>query len=459
MRSTREKFGFWSIVLLCVNAVIGSGIFLSPGGVILKAGTLTPLVYVLAAVFATILAMIFASAAKYTNKNGAAYAYTKVAFGGDLGFYIGITRFVAAAIAWGVMATAVVRSVMHIFGIEANHQNITIGFIILMLVVLGIVLSGTKVTKIVSNISSAGKFLALVLAIVAGFVIFFLTGQNHFNEVNTVKNEAGDLLVKPMNLSVFVTAVIAAFYAFTGFESVGSAASEMEEPEKNLPRAIPLAMMGIALIYLGMVTVCMIINPVDIMTSKQPVVLAEAFKNPVLKALITYGAIISMFGINVAAAFSTPRIFEAMAKEGQVPEFLCRQNKAGVPYYSFVVTAILAIFVPMAFNYSMNGIMIISSIARFAQFLIVPLAVIIFYLGRSKESALPAKKNFFTDVILSIVGFVLTIFLLYNFDWVGNFTTNGAPNYFAIVAMVVGYVVLPIVLYVPYKMGLYKKTK
>ena len=52
-----KKFGFWSIVLLTINGIIGTGIFLSPAGVVKVAGTYTPLVYILAGLFAIILAI------------------------------------------------------------------------------------------------------------------------------------------------------------------------------------------------------------------------------------------------------------------------------------------------------------------------------------------------------------------------------------------------------------------
>ena len=112
---TIKKFGFWSIVLLTINSIIGTGIFLTPAGVMKQAGTLTPFVYLVAAIFAGVLAVTFASAAKYVNKNGAAYAYAKAAFGDRVGLYVGLTRFISASIAWGVLATAVVRTTLNIF--------------------------------------------------------------------------------------------------------------------------------------------------------------------------------------------------------------------------------------------------------------------------------------------------------------------------------------------------------
>lgn len=88
-RRESDKLGFWSIVLLAINSIIGSGIFLTPGSVVSRVGSKALLVYLIAASFAAILAITFAAAAKYVIKSGAAYAYSKAAFGENVGFYRG----------------------------------------------------------------------------------------------------------------------------------------------------------------------------------------------------------------------------------------------------------------------------------------------------------------------------------------------------------------------------------
>ena len=103
-----QKMKFWSIVLLTINGIIGTGIFLSPGAVAKLVGDKAAMIYLAAAAFAAVLAVSFAAASKYVVKSGAAYAYSKAAFGDEVGSYVGITRVVSASIAWGVMATGVV---------------------------------------------------------------------------------------------------------------------------------------------------------------------------------------------------------------------------------------------------------------------------------------------------------------------------------------------------------------
>ena len=195
----------------------------------------------------------------------------------------------------------------------------------------------------------------------------------------------------------------------------------------------------------------MYIDPVAMVTSKDPVVLASIFKNQLLQKIIVIGALMSMFGINVAASFHTPRVFEAMAKEKQVPEFFAKRTKGGLPLTSFILTAAIAVVIPLAFNYNMAGIIIISSISRFIQFIIVPLAVIVFFYGKSKEEVLNANKNFMIDVVIPIIALLLTILLLIKFNWVQQFSTkldDGTTtiNLKAVISMIIGYLILPIIL-------------
>ena len=450
--SNTQKMKFWSIVLLTINSIIGTGIFLSPGAVVKSVGDKAAMIYLAAAIFAIVLAVTFAAASKYVSKGGAAYAYSKAAFGNEVGSYVGITRVVSASIAWGVMATGVVKTTMSIFGLDSsNITNVTIGFITLMIVLLLINLIGTKLLTLISNISTIGKVGALGITILAGLGILLFTSENHLNEINLLVDANGNSIIPEFTTSVFVTALIGAFYAFTGFESVASGSTDMEEPEKNLPRAIPLAILIIALIYFGIVYVSMNINPVAMVTSNEPVVLASIFKNDLLQKIIVIGALMSMFGINVAASFHTPRVFEAMAAEKQVPDFFTKRTSAGLPITSFILTALIAVVIPLAFNYNMAGIIIISSISRFIQFLIVPLAVISFFYGKSKEEIINAKKNFIIDVIIPIIALLLTILLLIKFNWVGQFSNTlddgtRVLNIKAVFSMLIGYLVLPILL-------------
>lgn len=452
-KNAGDKLGFWSIVLLAINSIIGSGIFLTPGSVVSQAGSKALIVYFIAAIFASILAISFSAAAKYVTKSGASYAYSKAAFGDNVGFYVGILRYFSASVAWGVMAVGVIKSTISIFGGNPDKfLNVTIGFIILMVVVTVINLFGQKFVKLVMNLATAGKLAALILIIVAGVVLLIKTGATHsLSSVDQI-TQNGHKIVPTLTTTGLVMAVVSAFYAFTGFESVASGSEDMQEPEKNLPKAIPLAILVIAAIYIGVVAVAMVLDPKALMTTKQVVAVSAIFKNEVLRDVILVGALISMLGINVASSFNAPRILEAMAREHQLPGTLTERTKNNFPIKTFFISEALAILVPLAFQYNMTNLITLSAMVRFLGFIIVPLAVICFYYGKNKQPILPAPKNVITDIFVPILSIVLVIFLLVKYNWQAQFgiIENGKVvgiNWYAIFMMIFGFVILPLFMF------------
>lgn len=453
--SETSKLGFWSIVLLAINSIIGSGIFLTPGSVVQQAGSKALIVYFIAAIFASILAISFAAAAKYVTKSGAAYAYSKAAFGNNVGFYMGILRYFSASVAWGVMAVGVIKSTISIFGGNPNEtMSVTIGFLILMAVITVINLFGQKVVKYVMNLATIGKLAALVLIIVAGVVLLIVSGaSSNLSQVDQI-TQNGQKIVPTLTTTGFVMAIVSAFYAFTGFESVASGSDDMKNPAKNLPRAIPLAIIVIAIIYIGVVAVAMMLDPKALMTTKQVVAIAAIFKNEVLRDVILVGALVSMFGINVASSFNAPRILEAMARENQFSKALTKRTKNNFPIRTFFISVLLAILIPMAFEYNMVNLITLSAMVRFLGFIVVPLAVIQFYRGKNAEPVLDAQKNVWTDVVVPILSIALVIFLLIEYNWKAQFGVVNAQgqvtgiNWYAVAMMIFGFIVLPLIMFI-----------
>ncbi|WP_436341001.1 APC family permease [Lactobacillus johnsonii] len=450
-----SKLGFWSIVLLAINSIIGSGIFLTPGSVVQQAGSKALIVYFIAAIFASILAISFAAAAKYVTKSGAAYAYSKAAFGNNVGFYMGILRYFSASVAWGVMAVGVIKSTISIFGGNPNEtMSVTIGFLILMAVITVINLFGQKVVKYVMNLATIGKLAALVLIIVAGVVLLIVSGvSSNLSQVDQI-TQNGQKIVPTLTTTGFVMAIVSAFYAFTGFESVASGSDDMKNPAKNLPRAIPLAIIVIAVIYIGVVAVAMMLDPKALMTTKQVVAIAAIFKNEILRDVILVGALVSMFGINVASSFNAPRILEAMARENQFSKALTKRTKNNFPIRTFFISVLLAILIPMAFEYNMVNLITLSAMVRFLGFIVVPLAVIQFYRGKTAEPVLDAQKNVWTDIVVPILSIALVIFLLVEYNWKAQFGVVNAQgqvtgiNWYAIAMMIFGFILLPLIMFI-----------
>ena len=104
MEGKSAKFGFWSIVLLGINAIIGSGIFLLPNKAYELTGTYSLLVILFDMLLAASMALCFAELSGLFRKNGGPYVYAKAAFGNFVGFEVGFMKAAVSIIAWATMA-------------------------------------------------------------------------------------------------------------------------------------------------------------------------------------------------------------------------------------------------------------------------------------------------------------------------------------------------------------------
>lgn len=460
----KPLLGFRSVVLLGVNGIIGAGIFLTPGTVIKLAGPTAPLAYLLAGMFAGIMGFVFAMAAKYVKTNGASYAYTKAAFGQRIGIYVGVTHAIIASIAWGVLASLFVSTLLKVvFPDEpwADDTELisvkTLAFVIFIAVLLIINLFGNRVIAWANGISTAGKVFALAVFVAGG--LWIVTTQ-HINNYAT-SGSAGVYHPPPFALfgaievghgaaAGLILATMAALYAFTGFESIANAAEEMDEPNRTLPKAIPLAIAGVGAVYLLAIVVAMLLGSNKVVASDHPVTLAAAIENHAFRTIVIVGALVSMFGINVAASFGAPRLWTALSDTGILPRRLSDQNRFGVPMIAFGVTAVLALAFPLALRFDSVNLTGLAVIGRFIQFIIVPIALIALARDRTGDHAAD-KPNPFTDKVLPVAAVAISVALAVFFDYRTIFlTAQGDANYFSIILIVITFVVVPAVAYVHY---------
>ncbi|MBF1318069.1 MAG: amino acid permease, partial [Megasphaera micronuciformis] len=104
MKEAKNKFGFWSIVLLGINAIVGTGIFLLPNKAYAVIGSASLGVLFFDALLAGCIALCFAEAAGFFTRNGGPYLYAKHALGDFWGFEVGVLKWVVIIIAWATMS-------------------------------------------------------------------------------------------------------------------------------------------------------------------------------------------------------------------------------------------------------------------------------------------------------------------------------------------------------------------
>ncbi|MEW9076818.1 APC family permease [Terrisporobacter glycolicus] len=398
-KNTVKKMGFGSIVLLGINAIIGTGIFGLPGEAYSKVGPSSILVLGFCMLLAISIALCFAEAGSWFEENGGPYLYAKEAFGDFVGFQVGVMKWAVSMIAWATMANffAVVLSSIWPQAADPFIKNVIIG---ILLVGLGCVsLRGVDSSKILNNIMTIGKLVPLVFFIAVG--IFFIKGGNFQPFVIIPEGQTTS--------SAFVAVAISLFYAFTGFESLAVAANDMENPRKNVPKALTVVMLIVSLVYVLVLAVSIGILGNDLSGAANPVAdAAKVMMGSTGGYIITIGTIISVGGINIASSIFTPRSGAALAEQGLMPAFLGRTNSKGVPYVSVIISVIGTLLI--AWSGSFTTLSQISVVSRFIQYIPTCLAVLILRKKfADKEVSFKIPGGAFIPVFATLLSVILLV--------------------------------------------------
>lgn len=395
----KQKFGIVSIVLLGINAIMGSGIFLLPGQVYASVGTSSLFVYLFIMVLTLAMALCFAEVGGMFQRNGGAYVYIREAFGEFAGFEVGLMKWIVQIIAWATMAAGFATALSSL--IPAAGSGIGKGVVVTVLLVgLGIInIIGVNLTKYFNNIATVGKILPLALFILVG--VFFIHPANFHPVV-----PAG------LTATTFSGAAILIFYAFAGFESIATAAEDMDNPKRSVPLAIISAMVVVSIVYFMIQTVSIGTLGTKLAESNTPVADAmSTFWGPVGKTIVILGTLVSIGGISVAASFLTPRGALALAEDHILPSAVTRRTSWGTPYIAIILSVVVAL--PVALSGTFIQLAAISVISRFTQYIPTCLAIIVF---RRKRPDLKTTFRVPFGYTIPILAIVVSVWLLLNAD-------------------------------------------
>lgn len=393
----KDKFGLWSIVLLGINSIIGTGIFLLPNRAYALMGPSSLLILLFDAFLAGCLALCFAEVAGFFSRNGGPYLYAKAAFGDFVGYEVGVLKLVVTIIAWAAMAVGFATALGAAFPFFAGDtmKNLIAAVLIGGLTIMNI--AGVKISKILNNLMTISKLVPLCVFIAVG--LFFVNGSNFTPFVPT-----------HMADGAFANAAITMFFAYTGFEAIAVAAEDFKDPKKDLPRGIILTMIIVTIIYMLVVGISIGILGPDLAVDKAPIQTAFGRAvGPVGAYFILLGTLFSMGGINLAESFIAPRACTSLAEDGMLPAFLNRRTSWGTPWASSVVVAIFSIL--LAWSGSFTTLAAISAVSRFTQYLPTVLSVIVFrrkWKDRERTYKIPG------GIFVPVVAFLTSLWMLSN---------------------------------------------
>jgi basic amino acid/polyamine antiporter, APA family len=394
-----RALGRWSMVALAVNCVLGSGIFGLPS---ILAGLLgrasVPAMLIAALAMAVIIACYAEVATRFTMTGGT-YLYLRSAFGRLIGVQAGwltlLVRITASA-----ASTDLFADYLSEFWPPAAHgpaRLLVVSAFVLVLLLIN--LRGVGSGALMSNIAVVAKLAALGALCVAAALWF----RSH-----------APLRPQPIAapLGHWRSALLLLFFLYGGYEAALYPLGEARRPQRDVVFALFSALGVVALLYsvLQFVTISVLAAPA---ASAHPLAdAARVLMGPAGGALLTAGALVSIYGYVSANMLASPRGMYALAERGDFPALFARvHERYHTPYVAIATFALLVWLFAQLADFSWN--VTLSAVARLFYYGAVCVAVPVL------RRRAPNRGGFRVPggVVLPFTGLALSVALLSGVDF------------------------------------------
>lgn len=321
-----RRLGPLDAAAIIVSNVIGGGILFTPPQVAAMVPSPGPflLTWVAGGALALTGAMAYAELGALRPKAGGEYVYLHAAYGRLAGFLTGWTSFVAgfsgAIAASSVVLTFYLGRFVPVAGDPRPLLTVPLPFVsftispatviaVAAIWLMSLVhIRGVGPGRVVVNVLAVLKVAALLLFIALGFS--FGTGS-----AANLNASAGTPTAGP-----WLLALIPVLFTFAGWNAAAYVAEEIREPGRNVPRSLAIGTLAVIAIYLLLNVLYLFVVPVGDLAKVQGSVLdviADRLLGAAAGDVMGVVSIVSLLASISAMIFAGPRVYFAMARDGQ----------------------------------------------------------------------------------------------------------------------------------------------
>ena len=322
MTTYARRLGIFSATMAVIGGIIGSGVFLGPEVVAARVGSagLTLAAWVLGGLIALAGAFCFGELGARRPRAGGGYVYLREAFGPLPAFLYGWALLLV--IATGATAAVAVTFASYTVALLGVSPRATLPLAIGAIALLSAVnYVGVKPAAVTQNVFTILK-LAAVAALIAAGLFVTVPSTVLYRPLPPSAAPAGTWGV----VLALGAALVPVLFAYGGWQQTNFIAEEIIEPERSLPRALVLGVVGVVTVYLlANVAYLRVLGASGLAASTAPAAdLMGRVLGPVGRRLISAGIAVSTFGFLNLVILVTPRVFQAMAADGVFVEPLAR---------------------------------------------------------------------------------------------------------------------------------------
>ena len=343
-KSAAAKLKLMSAISIVIGCVIGSGVFVKPGRVLLAAGDSNSAImaWVLGGLISLAGGLTIAEISSRIPRSGGVYAYVEELYGKEIGFMCGwVQTLIYGPGLMSALSLYFASLYSQFFQIDAVYTK-PIALITLFLL-SSVTTFGTRYSSWIQNATTLLKLLPIFAIGVFGL----------FYGNETIFGIAMSDTTQTVGMGA---AVLSTLWAYDGWMQVSNIAGEIENPAKNLPKAIIVGLSTVIFVYL-MVNLSLFhtveANQIGALNEKAAAVAATNLFGTMGGQLLSLGILISIFGCLNGNILTMTRIPYAVAKNDVFPfrsKFTTLHPKFGTPVHSIVLKVFCATVMILLLN-------------------------------------------------------------------------------------------------------------
>lgn len=319
----KKQLGLLEGIAIILGIICGSGIFISPKGVITEVGSvgISLIIWVLCGLLSMVGALCYAELGTCIPRSGGDYAYIYEAFGDLPAFlYLWAANLIFVPTTNAIMGLTFAEYVLQPFFPNCSIPDSSVRLLAAVTICLLTFINcyDVKDTSKMQNVFMFTKVGALLIIIITGLVWVILGHTENFE--NAFENTITD----PGKIAV---AFYSGIFSYSGWNYLNFMTEELKNPYVNLPRAIYISLPLITLIYvLANVAYLSVLTPTAMIASRAIAVTygdqllgMMAWTIPVMVAISAFG------GLSVHIMTSSRMCFVG-ARNGHFPSMLSHIN-------------------------------------------------------------------------------------------------------------------------------------
>ncbi|XP_038059577.1 b(0,+)-type amino acid transporter 1-like isoform X1 [Patiria miniata] len=402
----KREMGLIRAVAIIVSAMIGSGIFISPQGILRGANSvgMSLIIWIVCGGVSFLGALCYVELGTVLPRAGGTYQYILHAYGDLAGFVVSWAYVVILKPASAALVSITLGTYISDYVIPGDcappNEAIQLFAILSVTVMMFVNCVSVRYSSGGVVILTISKVVALLIIIAAGIVQLFKGRTQYLNPEVSFQGSTTQILG-------YGTALYYGFWAYSGWDYVNNLMEELKNPARDLPLSIAIAVPIVTAIYLlTNIAYFTVLSPNELLASSAVAVTFAERTLGIMAWLVPLGVCISTAGTLLGSFLSGPRTAFAAGREGHMLSILSMVSvKYHTPLPAILLQGLVAIVLILMGDF--NSIIVYGSIVQWILFLAAFAAVFVL---RRKYPDTP--RPFKVNSLVPILAIIASIFMV-----------------------------------------------